>query len=258
MQILAYAVSFVSVLVALYLILAAPCLRRKGMSARLIAHRGLFDPQKGVPENALGAFKAACRAGYAIELDVQITLDGIAVVFHDDDLGRMCGVDGDIREMSFAELSALRLSGTDEHIPTFAEVLALVGGRVPLLVELKHNPRRTALVCAALDALSGYQGEFVIESFDPMVLRELKKRDREVPRGQLVGRKSGVLSLLMFNCFSRPDFVAFEAGMARSWVIWVQRNLFRTPLAVWTLKSYEQLEKQKNDAQMLIFDSFRP
>ncbi len=246
-------------LALLYLFLAAPNTRRAVLpDARLIAHRGLFDQAAGVPENSLAAFEAACRAGYAIELDVQITGDDVAVVFHDDDIQRLCGVPGDIRQMRFAELKDLRLSGTDHRIPTFSEVLSLVDGRTSLLVELKTNERRQALVAKAIEPLLDYAGAYVVESFDPLILGQLKRVRPEIPRGQLVPTDRFPLNVLALNFISRPDFVAYSKDKSGSLPIQIQRHLFKTPLAVWTLKSYAELEAEKDRAQMLIFDGFRP
>jgi glycerophosphoryl diester phosphodiesterase len=104
--------------------------------APAVAHRGLWSPD-GAPENSLGAFQAACQAGYGVELDVQLSADGEAMVFHDDDLERMTGVAGRLSDRTAAELAELRLAGSDERIPTLAETLRLVGRRALVHVELK-------------------------------------------------------------------------------------------------------------------------
>ncbi len=243
----------------IYLFLTAPNARKATLpNGRLIAHRGLFEPDKGIPENSLSAFDAACSAGYAIELDVQITRDDVCVVFHDDDLRRMCGVSGGIMQMRFDELRRLRLSGTEEPIPTLADVLARVNGRAPLLVELKSNPRRRELVLQTTKLLDAYRGAFVVESFDPLVLLELKRQRPNIARGQLVSTAPFPLSRLALNFLSRPDFVAYNRLMSDSLTIRVQRSCYRTPLAAWTLKGYPELEAEKEKAQMLIFDGFKP
>ena len=107
-----------------------------------IAHRGLWTPG-GAPENSLAAFQAACAKGYSIELDVQLTADGQAVVFHDDRLERLTGVEGRLRDHTAAELSAMKLSGTDETIPTLADALAVIGHRAMVQIELKTPSRRS-------------------------------------------------------------------------------------------------------------------
>ena len=128
------------------------------------AHRGLHGGD--VPENSLAAFEKAAEKRYGIELDVQLTKDGVPVVFHDDSLLRVCGVDRLLRDCELSELRQFRLSGSEkETIPTFAEVLELVDGRVPLLVELKTGS--AGLVRAVVPMLDEYNGSFCVESFDP-------------------------------------------------------------------------------------------
>jgi glycerophosphoryl diester phosphodiesterase len=120
---------------AIYLYMIKPA-RRVDMTqyGKKFAHRGLWD--QASPENSLAAFQKAVDAGYGIEFDIHKTSDGHVVVFHDDTLTRMCGVDGKIEQMTLAQLRELRLKGTDQQIPTLEELLCLVDGRVPLLVEL--------------------------------------------------------------------------------------------------------------------------
>lgn len=256
-------------LALLYLALSSPRLRRKGFCApALLAHRGLFDNGNGVPENSLPAFQAACEGGYAIELDVHLTADGQLIVFHDEGLMRACSAAGDPRRMTLDALRQLRLFGTGERIPTLDEVLDLVDGRAPLLIELKTTARYRELTIAAMQRLRRYQGPYLFESFNPLMLHVLRRRDPMIPRGQLVTRHSGeslawraagfVLGTLMTNCLSRPDFIAYDAGMDNSFTIWVQRRLFRTPLCAWTVRSPEQYERLRDRAQMIIFEGFLP
>ena len=108
--------------------------RRAPFTGRAFAHRGLYEADQSVPENSLPAFCRAVEAGYGAELDVQMTKDGEVVVFHDDDLKRGCGIDGRICDMTLEEVRALRLFGTDEQIPLFADVLEIFDGKQPLIV----------------------------------------------------------------------------------------------------------------------------
>ena len=142
------------VLILLYVFLLIPRLPRRDMSALTkvdYAHRGLWNAQR--PENSLSAFRSAVDAGYGIELDVHRTKDGVLVVHHDDNLKRVCGVDRRIAQSTLAEVRACHLSGTDEVVPTFDEVLEAVGGRVPLIVELKVEQNVDSL-CSAVRELS--------------------------------------------------------------------------------------------------------
>jgi len=191
---------------------------------RNVAHRGLHTQDKSVPENSMAAFEAACQAGYGIELDVQLTKDGQVVVFHDDDLKRVCGIDARVDSKTLEELEEYRLYDTEQGIPLFAEVLALVAGRSPLIVELKTaGPNNEELCEKTYELLAGYTGEYCIESFDPRIVGWFKKNAPEIVRGQLVcpasgyGENTGILqSHLMANCLlnflGRPHFIAYKVG----------------------------------------------
>ena len=162
-----------------YLILIKPGAKRgvlekfKGVK---YAHRGLHSDT--VPENSLAAFRLATEAGYGIELDVHTVKDGEVVVFHDATLTRMVGKDARLCDFTAEELSNMKLLGSEEKIPTFREVLELVGGRVPLIVELKQNAGETGIAKAAAELLRNYKGDFVVESFDPFTVGEFLKEIR--------------------------------------------------------------------------------
>jgi len=159
------------VLLALWLFLIAPRARRAAVKPFLrgYAHRGLWG--QGVPENSLTAFRLAAEQGFAIELDVQLSSDGEVMVFHDYTLTRMCKTEQKLADLSAADLGALKLDGTDEGIPTLREVLTVVAGRVPLLIELKGENGNVSLCPRVAAALEGYEGEWCVESFNPLLLR---------------------------------------------------------------------------------------
>ena len=151
-----------------------------------IAHRALHG--RGLPENSRGAMRAAVAAGYGIEIDVQGTADGQAVVFHDDDLDRLTGATGPVRARTAHDLATLRLTGCDETIPDLAEVLALVAGRVPLLIEIKDQtglmgPTDGALEAAVAGALAGYAGPVAVMSFNPGAVAAMARLAPGVARG---------------------------------------------------------------------------
>jgi glycerophosphoryl diester phosphodiesterase len=153
-----------------------------------LAHRGLHDRARGRPENSRAAVRAAVKAGYGIEIDLQLSADGQAMVFHDYALARLTGEEGALRQRSAAELAALRLTGGDEGIPRLEEVLALVAGRVPLLVEVKDQdgalgPGVGALEDAAAAALRGYDGPLAVMSFNPHSVAALARLLPATPRG---------------------------------------------------------------------------
>ena len=188
------------------------------------AHRGLHARDKSVPENSMEAFRRAARAGYGIELDVQFSKDGQVVVFHYDTLQRVCGVDARVDELTYAELSQLRLCDTDATMPLFSDVLATVRGRVPLLVELKNGRRNRELCEKTYAMLENYRGEVCVESFNPFIVAWFRFHARDLLRGQLSMlpgeyRKenyNGLLSFLLGNTFfnfaARPQFIAYKIG----------------------------------------------
>ena len=154
----------------------------------LFAHRGFFDTGKGIPENSMPAFRRAVAAGYCIELDVQLSKDGIPVVFHDFTLKRMTGRPGRVCDYTAEELSGFYLDSTSHTIPLFSDVLDLVHGETPLLVEIKSEGTNME-VCRKADALlRSYQGTYCIESFNPLVLLWYRRHHPQILRGQLSDR----------------------------------------------------------------------
>ena len=212
--------------VAVPIILSAPGRAKKAqksaINGRNFAHRGLHSEDKSVPENSMSAFREASQAGYGIELDVQLSADGEVVVFHDDTLDRVCGVECRVDELECAELKKLELCGSEERIPLLGEVLELVDGSVPLIVELKNGKRNKELCEKTYALLSNYRGEYCVESFNPLILGWFRKNAKEVLRGQLAttfadyeGIKKGtalLLSRCLLNVISRPHFIAYRIG----------------------------------------------
>lgn len=185
------------------------------------AHRGLHKKDKTIPENSLAAFERASAYGYGMELDVQLSKDGQVVVFHDDTLDRVCGVDSRVDEKTYDELSQLSLCGTTQTIPLFSEVLKTVRGRGPLIVELKNGKRNEELCEKTYALLSKYSGEYCIESFNPFIVRWFKKNAPEVIRGQLAnppkdynGEVGPITAVILGNCLlnflARPQFIAYK------------------------------------------------
>ena len=186
------------------------------------AHRGLHSRDKSLPENSLPAFELAARAGYGIELDVQLSKDGQVVVFHDDTLDRVCGVHSRVDEKTLAELQQLSLCGSEYRIPLFTEVLATIRGRGPLIVELKTGRRNHELCEKTYAILADYRGEVCIESFDPSIVAWFRFKAPELLRGQLAMPQSRyenmprpvtfMLSRGLMNFISRPQFMAYKIG----------------------------------------------
>ena len=229
------------------------------------AHRGLHDAGKGIMENTLPAFEAACQAGYGIELDVQFSRDMQIVVFHDADLRRMSGDPRRVCELTLAELQSLSLGADGARIPTLRETLDLVNGRAPLLIELKTGSKNRQLCQALMDEMEGYSGRFIVESFNPLILNWFRRHAPRVARGQLVCPmreyipladpfSALVMSGLLLNCLSRPDFVAYDANAARFFSPHVQRLLFHTPMAAWTVRTPELAALVEKRHEMSIFE----
>ncbi len=262
---------FIIILVLYLLCLKTNNTRNSRMQAYekvYIAHRGLFD-QAAAPENSLEAFRRAVSGGYGIELDVQLSADGKLVVFHDESLKRMCGVARKVRKCSYRELCQYHLLDTKERIPLLEEVLQIVGGKVPMIIEVKPegDPIQTARVLS--EQMRGYQGEYCVESFDPRVLRWYRKQDPEIIRGQLSTNfwqheqdrpwyvKMGMTNLLT-NFYARPDFIAYNYKYASQLSLQICRHLYHTELVAWTVRSPEELEQARESFRVFIFDGFLP
>lgn len=234
----------------------------------LYAHRGLYDNSSNAPENSLAAFDRAVKGGFGIELDVQLSKDGIPMVFHDFTLKRICGVEGKVCDYTCRELQEFRLCDSEQRIPRLEEALELVDGRVPLIVELKL-PTMDVSVCPAADRLlSEYKGMYCIESFHPLAVRWYRKNRREIVRGQLSdaflkeGEFSGLvcffLQNLLFNWMSRPDFVAYNHKYPKMFSRRLCRGFYRNTAVAWTIKTPYELETARRYFDICIFDSFVP
>lgn len=254
----------------IYLFLIAPGRRhRKKMleySGCKFAHRGLHS--EGVPENSLTAFRLAVENGYAIELDVRLSRDGELVVFHDDTLTRVAGIDKRVDELTLSELKELSLLGTDERIPTFREVLSLVDGKVPLLVEIKEDIFKYAVTEAAVKVLREYKGEYIVESFNPLALSRFRRLYPEIPLGILSMAYTKrpeykklmyrLVELFTLNFLSRPDFIAYDHNDYKNPPLKMVKALFRPVLFCWTTRSPEEEERAiKNGFTGIIFEKYK-
>ena len=229
------------------------------------AHRGLYDNEHGIPENSLAAFRRAAEKGYGAEMDVQVTRDGRVIVFHDDDLDRMCGVSGKIWDFTLQQLQQLRLLGTDETIPLFTDVLdVLKQGAGPLIIELKHGPRDRELCEKTKAILDRYPGVFCVESFDPRIVLWFRLNAPEYIRGQLAHpaenyahivppRTAELLAGCCFSRLNRPDFIAYKIGPRPARVLRMRREGIL--LIAWTSHDAEK-DAQENDS--VIFEYCSP
>ncbi|MBQ8555867.1 MAG: glycerophosphodiester phosphodiesterase [Clostridia bacterium] len=259
-------------LAAAYLVCICPGLGRRDASHLMgydYAHRGLH--RADVPENSLGAFRAAVEGGYGIELDVRLTRDNVLVIHHDNAMKRLCGVDAKVKESTLEEVRRCRLRGTEERIPTFDEVLALVDGRVPLIVELKAEGDAAQLSRAVWERMQRYGGPWCMESFDPRCVYWFRKHAPQVIRGQLTfgmnedRRKSKnrwmyrLLASHIANCLTRPDFIAHEhqTDTKANWPLRLLR-LMKPMMVAWTVKTQSDMTQLRKRYDLLIFEQFIP
>ena len=265
-------ISFIGIcfVLVLYCFMIAPSHDSENLPSCLLsdyAHRGLHG--NGIPENSLSAFAAACEAGYGIELDIQLTKDKSVVVFHDESLKRMCSADVKVSDLTYEELSAFTLGDSDERIPLLEEVLSLVDGKVPLLIELKGTGKDTSLCDKAFELLDLYGGAFCIESFNPLLIGYVKNKRPEFKRGQLVTilKKNDVdqplavrflLSHMLLNMISRPHFIAYDSKKNPSFGIFVASSLLGAKKFAWTIRSFAEYKSLKEHGILSIFENFNP
>lgn len=233
------------------------------------AHRGLHG--NGIPENSMAAFEAALAHGYGIELDIHLMKDGNLAVLHDSSLLRTAGVDVKIEDLTVQDLENYRLEGTDQKIPLFSQVLALYAGKAPMIIELKsERNNHAALTDAAVKAMEGYEGVWCMESFDPRCVHSLKKNYPQVIRGQLSENfvknpKSRlplvlkwIMTLLLPNFLTQPDFVAYEFADRKVLSNRLCRKLWQLQEVSWTLTSQEEYDAAVSAGCIPIFESFFP
>ncbi len=223
-----------------------------------IAHRGLHT--ETIPENSKSAYLNAIEKGLPIEMDLQLTKDREVVCFHDDDLFRMTKVKGEIYDKTLSELKKLRLQDTDEEILTFEEFLSLVDGKVPVLIEYKNQREKGIIVNKTLPLLDGYKGEFAVQSFDPTIVAELRKKRPEFIRGQLVDRDFhkektsrfiwALLSHCLLNFMTKPDFI----NMNVKYLPLSKRMKRGKKVLCWTVNTKEKLETAKKYADGFVFE----
>lgn len=229
------------------------------LTARPVAHRGYHDMNRTVWENTLAAFGRAVEAGFAIECDVHIVADGGIVVFHDDTLDRLCGITGDVRARTAAELGLLAVGGTAERIPTLKQLLALVAGRVPLVIELKgREGDDDGFAETVLDELEGYMGEVALMSFDHWVLKDLKAAGSPWPLGLTA---EGDQPEQFFHHDEAMqlglDFISYHYGHLPNPFIEAQRKR-GIPVITWTVRDEAAREHTFKYADQMTFEGFDP
>lgn len=244
-----------------------------GFLACPIAHRALHDQRAGRPENSRAAIEAACVAGYSIEIDVQPSADAVPMVFHDPTLDRMTDRAGPINAVTAAALGQIQLHGTTETIPTLADVLTLIDGRVPVVVEIKDqggDPRHDthALVDLTLDALSQYGGPFALMSFNPFAVAYGAARRPDLTWGLTTGASKPLWS-------DHPDL---DAALIQSPIdprdygaSFMSHNLAKGtalllsglrdvdfPILAWTIRSPQDAQRAASYAANITFEGYLP
>jgi len=242
--------------------------------ARPITHRGLHDRSKGVIENSPSAFRAAIAAGYGIELDVQLTSDAQAMVFHDYDMARLTGAQGAIQTRTAEVVRGMTLSDSDDTIFDLPAVLELVGGRVPLLIELKDQdgsmgPNVGPLERTVADALKGYHGDAAVMSFNPYSTTMMAQLAPDRPRGLVTSSydPSNWAPLSAKTCNHLREIPDYDRSGA-SFISHEANDLSRPRVAelkaqgaailCWTIKSQAQADEALKIAQNITFEGFIP
>ncbi|TXR50824.1 glycerophosphodiester phosphodiesterase [Phyllobacterium endophyticum] len=225
-----------------------------------IAHRGLHDLNNKCWENTLSAFDAAARAGFSIECDVHLSADGKAIVFHDGTLDRVTGTKGNIDELTAQEAGRFRVGGTNDHIPTLAQSLELIGGRVPIVIELKGIAGRDdGLVKAVADELAGYRGEAAIMSFDHHLIRRFGTDAPGIPAGLTAEglRDEDIeahFSMLAYDI----DFVSYNLHHLENRFIEFVRRKMEMPVISWTVRNFTEKAISDAVADQITFEGFDP
>jgi len=227
-----------------------------------ITHRGMHDIKKAIPENSIKAFEKSIENNYIIELDLHILKDNSVVVFHDDNLKRMTGVDKKLAKTTYEEIKDLKLQGTENHIPLFKDVLKVVAGKVPIIIELKYDTKVGLLEKEIMNILRNYKGKYVIKSFNPLTIYWFRKNYPEIIRGQLSAGfnnekniiKKYILKNMIFNFISKPDFISYDINALPSKLVEKYRK--KKIVLGWTIKNKEELNKAKKYCDNYICENF--
>ena len=228
-----------------------------------IAHRGWHN--KYAPENSLEAFKQALEKNLAIEFDLQITCDKQIVVFHDNNLKRMCGIAKNINSCSYEEIKRLKLKDTNETIPLLSDVLKLVGGSVLLDIEIKNTKHIFRVVDVVSNILNNYHGSYTIKSFNPLISYVYKKKNPNISCGVLVGdlKKTkvprffqNILLNINYLFLYKPDFIAYNVDLINDFII-AKLKKNNIPLHLYTIDTLAKLNKAQSISDILIIDNIK-
>jgi glycerophosphoryl diester phosphodiesterase len=226
---------------------------------RPIAHRGYHDLNKARWENTLSAFAAAVERNYAIECDVQLSRDGVPVIFHDGELKRLTQTDGYLRQRTAGELNALSIGGTADRVPTLSEMLSLVAGRVPLVIELKGTPGYDAgLVAKVAEQLRGYGGKAAIMSFDHWLVRDFPRAAPGIPAGLTAWGDQPHQFEAHFAMLGYISFVSYDVTALPNAFTRFVREKLSMPVISWTIRDKPGVERSLAHADQMTFEGFEP
>lgn len=230
------------------------------ITRRPIAHRGLHDGNKECWENTLSGFQRAMDLNFSIELDVTLSQDGVAVVFHDKDLKRLTGLDGYVHETLSDDLRLMSIGGTADRIPTLSETLAMIDGQVPVIIELKGVESLGAtLVEAVAYDLKDYHGDAAIMSFDHWLVRAFKTFAPEVPRGLTAEGISPEAMEAHFSMLAHDiDFVSYSVNELDNLFIETCREQLSMPIITWTVRTPQHITDSHQFAHQMTFEGFLP
>lgn len=240
------------------------------LTARPIAHRALHGGP--LVENTLGAAAAAVAANYGIETDLQLSADGEVIIFHDDTLDRLTTASGPAKVRTLAELKKIAFKDSGERIPTLGELLTLVAGRTPLVLELKSAWDGDESLAARVAAqLTSYAGPVAAMSFDPRMVEALRKHAPGLPRGIVAERyyraehwnkmpwpRKFALGNLLHFLSTRPHFVAYRVQDLPAIAPLLARHALGMPLLTWTVRTEAERRRARFWANQMIFEGFRP
>ncbi len=238
-----------------------------------ITHRAYHNTAQGRPENSRAAIRAAIKAGYGIEIDLQLSKDGQAMVFHDYDLHRLTPEQGMVRDHTASELQAIPLLHGDEGIPTLTDVLEIIDGRVPLLIEIKDQdggmgPDIGPLEQAAADALRNYTGPVAVMSFNPHSVAEMARLLPDTPRGITTSAYDPAVwtTLTKATCDKLRDipdldrtgacFISHEARDLPHRPRVSELKELGLPILCWTIRSPEQEAEARKIADNVTFEGY--
>lgn len=237
------------------------------LKTEYIAHRGLYRRDQSIPENSLASVRHALEKGYAVECDVNLLKDGTVVCFHDFTLKRICNDSRQTSDITLSEIKKLNLFHTDEKVPTLKEVLALIDGKKPVLIELKPHGNVKKLCYETMNILKDYQGKYALFSFHPRVVYILKKRYPHVIRGQISEYfkdlktmnkiQKYLMKSMFFNRFTKPDFISYGINDLPNKYLdhFYKKGI---PIISYAAKSQEAFDFVKSHYDNVVFEYFEP